>query len=216
MLPESKQHFTSAAKEILLKHLEIELPPVEIRFNGYRDPIVISPAKTFRLNSVVAEERSGSIIPDILADVNGVPLLIEIRVTHAVTEAKAEKIRSLGISAIEIDLSCLSRSFSPDGLVDTVIRSVENKKWIFNACVEKNYKFLLSTGDRKPQIRRGLATHIDYCPINARVWKGKSFANLIDDCANCEFILEIREHEIVCGGKRKITTFDQLKGERGN
>lgn len=37
-----------------------------------------------------------------------------------------------------------------------------------------------------PIICRGLAYHIDYCPIAARVWQGKPYANVMDDCAHCQ------------------------------
>ena len=201
-----------AAKQILSERREIVLPAVHIAFNAYRDPIPVSAERTFSLDEVHAEHRTEDIVPDILAYCRRVPLMIEIRVTHEVDDNKLAKIRKLGISTIEIDLSSISRAFSPDELLDAVVRRTDNKKWVFNAKAEKYKQMLLATGERKRSVSRGFATHVDYCPINIRVWKGKSYANVIDDCLYCDFILDVGENmkDIICGGKHKIRTLHQL------
>jgi hypothetical protein len=201
-----------AAKQILAEHREIALPAVQIKFDAYREPIELSAVRKFALDDVRAEHRIDNIVPDILAYSGGVPLMIEIRVTHEVDEIKLAKIRRLGISAIEIDLSSFCRTFSRAELLDAVVNQTANKKWIFNARAEEYQRMFLGTGERKRSVRRGLAIHVDYCPIKARVWKGKSYANVLDDCIYCKFVLNagIGLHEIVCGGKHKITTIDQL------
>lgn len=35
-------------------------------------------------------------------------------------------------------------------------------------------------------IERDFAVHVDYCPRPARIWNGKPYANLFDDCSGCE------------------------------
>lgn len=71
-------------------------------------------------------------------------------------------------------------------------------------------------GEKKYRIRRGLALHVDNCPINIRTWSGKSYANIIDDCEYCKYCLAFSislgsyddpEQFIVCGGKDKIENF---------
>lgn len=37
-------------------------------------------------------------------------------------------------------------------------------------------------------IVRGLALHVDGCPIAARSWNGKSYANVMDDCTGCQHL----------------------------
>lgn len=71
----------------------------------------------------------------------------------------------------------------------------------------------MSYAEEKKEIERGLAIHADDCPINTRVWKGKSYANIIDDCLNCKYSLlgHDFEGEIYCLGKVKITNFDDYK-----
>jgi hypothetical protein len=67
--------------------------------------------------------------------------------------------------------------------------------------------------NKMPIIQRGLANHVDFCPKKARVWKGKPYANLIDDCwGGCEYFIgnDNSEQEqlgnpkhILCSGKNK-------------
>jgi hypothetical protein len=49
-------------------------------------------------------------------------------------------------------------------------------------------------GEKKYKVERGLASHVDDCPINIRVWQGKSYANIIDDCYGCDFCLEVSQN----------------------
>ena len=189
----------------------LAIPPVHIAFNSYRPPIEISPERVIQLDSVRSEKREGQIIPDILAYSKLVPLIIEVKVTHGVDDQKLEKIRAQGISALEIDLSSVSRALTSEELVDAVVHRTSNKKWIFNAKAFLYFEKLLATGTIKQQFERGLATHVDDCPKKIRSWKGKHYANVYDDCIHCESNLDTRSAEIVCGGSLSILTFDQLK-----
>jgi hypothetical protein len=201
-----------ASKQILIDCLEITLPAVQINFDCHPDPIPISAARTFRLSEVRAEHRTEDIVPDIVAYSDGHPLMIEIRVTHGVDEIKRDKIRRLGISTIEIDLSSVCRTFSRDELLAAVVHGTANKEWIFNAKAERYKRMLLETGERKKSVRRGLALHVDDCPINIRKWRGKSYANVLDDCSCCPFLLGVGDNNDVidCGGRHQITTLDEL------
>jgi hypothetical protein len=207
-----------ASKQILEEHKEITLPAVQIDLETYRDPIPVSPERTFRLDEVRAEKRTGDIVPDILAYSGGVPLLIEIRVTHEVDKTKAAKIRRLGISAIEIDLSSFCRNFTPEELADAVIRQTANKKWVFNAKSEKYKKQLLATGEYKKTVHRKGAVQVDNCPVGKSTFHGKPYANVTDDCLFCEYNLYVSpySYSIVCGGIHKITTLEELRAFRKN
>lgn len=207
-----------ASKQILEEHKGINLPAVQIDLETYRDPIPVSPERAFRLDEVRAEKRTGDIVPDILAYSGGVPLLIEIRVTHEVDKAKAAKIRKLGISAIEIDLSSFCRNFTREELAEAVIRQTDNKKWVFNAKSAKYKKQLLATGKFIKTVHRNGPVHADGCPIAKRVWNGKPYANVTDDCLCCEYNLYVSPYSssIVCGGIHKITTLEQLRAFRKN
>lgn len=43
--------------------------------------------------------------------------------------------------------------------------------------------------------QRGLAFHVDYCPKRARVWRGKPYANLIDDCSSCAHLVAYHQDD---------------------
>ncbi len=81
---------------------------------------------------------------------------------------------------------------------------LEKEKWI---------KYILNNGDKKYEIERGMAKHVDECPIKIRIYRGKSYANTIDDCPSCEFLLGVSENlgnysspeqYLICGGKKGI------------
>ena len=210
-----------AAKGILADRREIRLPSVEIRLDYGLRVMLLSPERTFALDDVQAECRTGDIVPDILAYCRKTLLMIEIRVTHPVDEAKRKKIRDLGISTIEIDLSSACRTFSPDELCDAVVNQTANKQWLFNAKSEEWKQVLLRSGEKLGTVDGDFATRVDYCPLDVRKWKGKSYAKLADDCAYCEFLLEVGENNesieyIICGGEHKIRTFDELRAFRSH
>jgi hypothetical protein len=81
-------------------------------------------------------------------------------------------------------------------------------------------KRFISVSDKREIISRGYALHIDNCPIRSRMWKGKPYANFIDDCIGCEFFVssggkncnnENDNGYILCSGKQRIATLDDFK-----
>ena len=40
-----------------------------------------------------------------------------------------------------------------------------------------------------------VALHVDDCPIPAREWEGKPYANVLDDCVSCPFCAGIVEDD---------------------
>lgn len=86
------------------------------------------------VDSVFCEKRINIkdriyIVPDILIVSNNVKLIIEIKVTHAISNYKKELIKDLNISTIEI---VLNKDCSYSDLEDMLINSIENKSWIYN------------------------------------------------------------------------------------
>jgi hypothetical protein len=192
-----------AAKRILEQQGQIFLPAVMLHFNGGARDMVLAEAQRYSLQTVTLEQRLGSVIPDVVATVKGRPLLIEIRVTHAVDNTKLQKLRQLGISAIEVDLSAASRSFDMETLKPLIVDASENKSWLHNTFAEQRRQELFATGVRKPFLRRGFALHVDDCPIPARVWKGRRYANVVDDCAGCVHALDVDPRSVLCNGHLK-------------
>ena len=117
--------------------------------------------------------------------------------THKVDDIKRNKIISQGIDTIEIDLSEYKNNIDEEKLKELLLNSDEKKYWIYNNNVEtiinrleKYYKIKV--------VRHGFAEHTETCPINSRTFKGKSYANVIDDCLYCNKCLKFDDNEVIC------------------
>ena len=191
-----------AAKDILSAKKEIVLPAVIVRFGGGKSNIEIEPQRAYEVSDVRLEKRVGVIVPDVLANVEGQDLAIEVFVTHRVDECKNERFRKLGLSVIEIDLSGVSRDLDIKTLEALVIDGGPHKRWIFNAAEEREKATALRRAKRIETVARGGALHADGCPIPAREYRGKPYANVIDDCLSCEHCLDAEDNinTILCDG----------------
>ena len=101
-----------------------------------------------------------------------------------------EKIKDLGISTLVIDLSDEDRTLSEDELAPIVVEGTEKKRWAFNVFSERTKQRQVESARRFKVIERRNALHVDGCPIPARTWRGKPFANVRWDCWHCEFLVE--------------------------
>ena len=188
-----------AAKDILARRKEIILPAVQVKFYNRTD--VITPEKRYQLDSVKLEYRGAkNIVPDMLAHIGNRKLFIEVRVTHAVDHHKQRRIRDLDVSTLEIDLSDAPRDFRLEDLEKLVVEAGDHKQWVYNAAEAQRRKRVLSKATIRPHIYRGLATHVDGCPVRARVWQGKPYANVIDDCTGCRYALDFVDESVICNG----------------
>jgi hypothetical protein len=199
-----------AAKEILERRKQIVLPEVRVEFDGPKPPELLAGEACYFLCRVLVEHRIDTIMPDIVAFVRDRRILIEIRVTHPADAEKISRIGALGLSAIEIDLSQSSRSFAPSELEELVVEGVQNKKWLHNSAAERRRKSIRASGEFKRTVYHGLALHVLNCPINARTWRGNSYANVTDDCSSCDHAIEIGSNpsHVVCGAVRDLAGGD--------
>ena len=187
-----------AAKDILAKRGEIVLPAAAVKFPGGKRPFEVAAEGLYAVSNVRLESGFGGLIPDVLVDIDGQPLAIEIFVTHRVDEEKTEKLRQLGLSTIEIDLSMVDRDLDPPLLESIVIDECDRKRWLFHSEVAQQEKRLRSEAKELEIVSRGPVSHVDYCPIPMREYKGKPYANVIDDCVGCPHSLEIEGGVVVC------------------
>jgi len=141
-----------------------------------------------RVREVRLEERidrsDGAVIADLaLVDSDGAALaVVEILHTHEVDERK--EVRLKGLPWIELR--------AKDVLDDALKwRPIQTKGL-------KRLPCLCSQGKAMPVVERGLTVHVDFCPKRARVWRGKPYANLIDDCAPCPYLYSYHV-DVVCG-----------------
>lgn len=132
-----------AAKDVLKFTNHIILPAVIVDFSsGFRE-IELAKSKTYQIDSVRVEKKIGNIIPDLILDLSGHQLLVEIFVTHSVDSEKLRRINELGISAIEIDLSSAPRNLPMKALSELIIDGLDNKKWLKNERVNAVYQELM-------------------------------------------------------------------------
>ncbi|KQV64070.1 hypothetical protein [Caulobacter sp. Root343] len=88
-------------------------------------------AKHQAFESAAAEVAFPGVIADVVLRRGERALIVEILVTHASDAEKVARIRGLETSAIEIDLSELSRRADPEKVSEAVLVSAP-RKWLFN------------------------------------------------------------------------------------
>lgn len=123
-------------------------------------------SKTDRhFDRVELEKRLEEIRPDIIAYTSTQkPILIEVAVTNSSKAEKKEKIRKLGLEAIEIDLSKVSYITTEIELTKLVIEEFKNKKWLSNpyaiqAKIELEKKLMRKISEANQKIAARKNTH---------------------------------------------------------
>lgn len=155
------------AKDILSEAKTIKLPKVILedkfafldknRYKSIEDDIYLQKKlekykdsiKT--IDNVILEKYIDNIKPDVILEIEGKQLIIEIAVTHFIDNKKKDKIIKLGIPTIEIDLSSYKdkmNNLTKENLSQILIKDDKYKKWIYynnyvediNTIVTKNNK----------------------------------------------------------------------------
>ena len=153
-----------AAKSILVAEKRVRIPPFNIGFG------IGSQTQIIHFDNIKDETHLQEIRPDILAYKNGHPLIIEIKVTHAIDNTKLQKIKTAGISAIEIDLSNANPN-ELQCLTQAVIDDLNNRQWLFNVHQEE-YKTLLIQERKKsflPAWWYECDMYVWHCPKTGRI-----------------------------------------------
>lgn len=81
---------------------------------------------------VELEKRLEDIRPDIVSHINGIPFLIEVAVTSFSDREKKNKIRSLSLPAVEIDLSAVDYTITKVELRKLINSTSTKKEWLSN------------------------------------------------------------------------------------
>lgn len=141
------------AKEILQQENQMTFPELSIKaedipecadyeyINGFENPKYTHiKSKTITFDKVILEHKISDIIPDIIIEKNGKQCLVEIAVTHYIDDIKQEKINSIGLPVIEIDLGPISNELlNIDSLRELIIYGTDNKKWCYHPEYSKAY-----------------------------------------------------------------------------
>ena len=203
---ESSLHL--AAKDILSRSEKMVIPPIYVEFpQSGKSKELLYLKKEIPVDRVELEKRFDDIIPDIIVYSGDKYFFIEIYVSHPIDDEKLKKLKEKNISAIEIDLSKEKRDISVEELSDILLKTSPQKSWKYNAVSGKWYQRFVKASDKMPLTQRGLALHVDGCPIGIRNWKGKNYANFVDDCTGCEYCISYaHEGYILCSGRERIAT----------
>ena len=203
---ESSLHL--AAKDILSRSEKMVIPPVYVEFPQSGKPKeLISKERKIPIDDVKLEKRFGDIIPDIVVYSGDKYFFIEIYVTHPIDDEKLKKLKEKNFPTIEIDLSKEKRDISVEELSDILLKPSDRKSWKYHAASDELYQQFEKASDKMPLTQRGLALHVDGCPIGIRNWKGKNYANFVDDCTGCEYCISYaHEGYILCSGRERIAT----------
>lgn len=122
------EHGYQSALHYMAKEVFLEMKEFTFVKNG-------APVK-YRIDDVVLEKSVDSVVPDILVTCDGKSFAVEIFVTHAVDDEKKEKIRSLKLSALEIDLSRFRYAILDKEALKSEVNNTGNFSWVYDVDVD--------------------------------------------------------------------------------
>ena len=198
------------AKELLRRAGRLVIPAVRVEFNTRKDAETVAEAREIAVDQVELECHLEGVVPDVVVTSGGKRLFVEIFVTHRVDGEKLARLREMGVSTLEIDLSRLDHSLTEEELARLLLTDHALKSWRYNAVAERVYRLFCEAADRREIVRRGLASHVDYCPLRKRLWRGKPYANVLDDCADCPYEIAALDGAILCSGRRRVAHLSDL------
>jgi hypothetical protein len=150
-----------------------------------------------KFDKILVEKYDNGIKPDLICEVNGIQIHIEIAVTHFIDEKKEEKIIKNNAISLEIDLSSIEREINRDSLKNLLIDNIEHMKWHNNKSIsnakfaaEKN-KILIKNfiyENSRVQKAYGKAKSIYKCPII-----NKKYDISLYNCESCRYLAQVME-----------------------
>lgn len=117
------------AQTLLNERKSLTIPPVEAEVGGRKRRK--SASRTFEFDSARLEMKTDDIVPDVVLAKDGRELLVEFVVTHRCDATKLSRIESIGLSAIEIDLSEFPRRGTLGEFAEAILHAAP-RVWLFN------------------------------------------------------------------------------------
>ena len=222
------------AKEIISKSKKFTIPSVYVEFHSYKEKEYISQSKEITVDRIELEKSFGGIIPDIVIYCGEKKFFVEIFVTHKIDEEKLNKIKSAGISTIEIDLSKMDREITDNELSEMLLKDSKEKRWIYNAVSEYYQKQFLRYAERIPTVGYDhdvdMGSYLAYCPTTNPTKRKKYYGVYDYDigyCSQCPFCIAINDayiedrknnepytYYVLCTKKSGISSIDDIKNIR--
>lgn len=193
------------AKKLLSEAKTFTIPKVLLQF-PCQEPLEISGAMEIPVVAVELEQRYHPIIPDVVVTTTGnQKLMIEIFVTHAVDEEKLEKIKRIGISVTEIDLSAYRESaITEKSLKNILLKESEEKYWIFNRReAEYRQKFM-----EKSDFLFVVDGEVD-CALKKYFGSKENTMVKVSHCEECPYCWDDTEG-ILCSARLRMTELEHI------
>jgi hypothetical protein len=130
-----------AVKKIIEREMRMTIPHIPSRTQeiAERAEQVFGRApagKAIVFTAVALERRLGRVIPDVVCSIGRHRMLLEVTVTHPVSETKLEILRELGLPVLEIDLRRQSGVVTEAELRNIVIEELYCKSWAYHPRLE--------------------------------------------------------------------------------
>lgn len=142
-----------AAKQLIEERRVLYLPPLVamVEAPGQLTPVLqrsalLRQGGTVSLAAVRTEQSLGAIRPDLVVNHQGGELLVEVAYTHFVDDVKLQRIKNLGLGALEIDISDLKK-LDFESLSSRLFGATPYSGWLFHpdsAAMEENLRAQLA------------------------------------------------------------------------
>jgi hypothetical protein len=197
-----------AAKQAIARRRELLLPAAYVHFRTRHPPIEIAPSERTSFSRVSLEVSEAEMVFDALCEGPDLPLVVEVRVTHAADQKKRSKLEKLGRPAIEIDLSSIPRDLEVNEIEHLVVDRADYKVWLHHPASELSREVARKNGRKLVIQSRSGALHVDWCPLAHWHFKGRPYANVRIHCEECPHAIEISvaQSEIVCAAEPPKTS----------
>ena len=168
-------------------------------------------------NAILEKELSDGIRADVLLELKGRTLNVEIKVTHEVGEDKRIKLFNNRIPTIEVDLSDMVDNYD-EPKIKKVLCSGERTKLLYSPRSHDIYaKWLL--GDWKEIFRdRGRNEYVKNCPFSHKyayidIWRETYHDHGPDECHECYGAEEFNEETgiYLCRGRYRKLNYAQIE-----
>lgn len=142
-------------KAILERERRIRVPELNAKVDWQRTNGLIAtkcwsqPEEEITLSSVELEVHLGRSVPDVLAtwvteDGLNYSMLIEVTVTNPIIGERIERLSSLGLPALEIDIGRMGGVVTREEFTRLVVDEVAGKRWLYHPTLEKERSHLLA------------------------------------------------------------------------
>ncbi len=130
------------AKSILLKNKQLTLPNYYYDYNINNIKSLFRESENLTFEKIILEEsiyiNGEKIIPDAIGELHGKRIFIEFANTHFVDPGKKEKIKTLGIACVEINLR--EQLLDEGSLTNFLNSNPSSRYWIINPMLDEKYK----------------------------------------------------------------------------